>query len=40
VPGVLGALAVCFINVKHSHDKKAESAQQELLQLDPVVADE
>ncbi|MNQ15702.1 4-hydroxybenzoate transporter PcaK [compost metagenome] len=40
VPGVLGALAVCFINVKHSHDKKVELAQQELLQLDPIVADE
>jgi AAHS family benzoate transporter-like MFS transporter len=40
VPGAIGALAVCFINVKHSHDSKVAFQKEESIQLDPIVADE
>ena len=40
VPGVIGALAVCFINVKHSHDNKVVFHKKEPIQLDPIVANE
>jgi AAHS family benzoate transporter-like MFS transporter len=40
VPGAIGALAVCFINVKHSHDNKVAFHKEETIQLDPIVADE
>jgi hypothetical protein len=33
-------LAVCFINVKHSHDSKVVFQKEESIQLDPIVADE
>jgi len=37
IPGAIGALAVCFINVKHSHDHKAKSQQEEMVILNPIV---
>ena len=40
VPGAIGALAVCFINVKHSHEKKAEFEKQKFQQLDAIVPGE
>nr|WP_314836189.1 aromatic acid/H+ symport family MFS transporter [uncultured Flavobacterium sp.] len=40
VPGAIGALAVCFISVKHSHDKKTEFEKLQLAQLQTIVAEE
>ena len=40
IPGAIGALAVCFINVKHSQDKKAQVKQQEMAALNTIVTEE
>jgi MFS transporter, AAHS family, benzoate transport protein len=37
IPGSIGGLAVCFISVKYSNEKKAQLQQQEIVNLETIV---
>jgi AAHS family benzoate transporter-like MFS transporter len=37
IPGAIGGLAVCFISVKYSYEKKAQLQQQEIVNLETIV---